>query len=402
MHPVLFRIPFPGWSLPLLGKLGIVPIYSYGVMLGLSLVVGWYLTLRLCEKDGLDREEMANCYVLTAVVALLGSRWMYLLTNLDDVHSFADLFSFRGGGLVAYGGFLGGFLGSFVFMRVKGKRLLPWADAAVPSLASGLAITRVGCYLFGCDYGRPLPSDAPAFLARLGTFPRWPEGLVGDGVGSPAWDEHVRRKLIEPQSLTSAPVHPTQLYEALVGVLLLVLLFRVRAKRRFRGEVFFVATFVYGLLRFLLELVRDDPERGNVPFSLPSHLLWPLCLMAFAIAFTVSLAHGIRAALVRRIARFVSFVPAIAAAVVLRPEAFATATRASLSTSQAIGLGSALAVSVLYFVHHRAAEANPAAALALEVAPPRAASGGEAGTVEELATELPEAEAAEREGEPKT
>src|SRR4051794_23070420 len=36
-----------------------VPIYSYGVMLGLSLVVGWYLTLGLAERDGLPKETMA-------------------------------------------------------------------------------------------------------------------------------------------------------------------------------------------------------------------------------------------------------------------------------------------------------------------------------------------------------
>ena len=41
------------------------------------------------------------------------------------------------------------------YLRKKGMRLMPWADVAVPSLASGLAITRIGCYLFGCDYGAP-------------------------------------------------------------------------------------------------------------------------------------------------------------------------------------------------------------------------------------------------------
>src|SRR5580693_871913 len=44
-----------------------VPIYAYGVMLGSSLVVGWYLTLSLAEKDGLPKETMANCYVTTAL-----------------------------------------------------------------------------------------------------------------------------------------------------------------------------------------------------------------------------------------------------------------------------------------------------------------------------------------------
>ena len=62
MHPVLFRIPLPELTLPLVGKLSSIPIYSYGVMLGLSLVVGWYLTLGLAEKEGMDRERRsAGC-----------------------------------------------------------------------------------------------------------------------------------------------------------------------------------------------------------------------------------------------------------------------------------------------------------------------------------------------------
>src|SRR5579872_1658152 len=85
-----------------------VPIYAYGVMLGLSLVVGWYLTLTLADRDGLPQETMANCYVVTALVALAGSRILYVITNLDEFHSFWDVFALRNGGLVAYGGFIGG------------------------------------------------------------------------------------------------------------------------------------------------------------------------------------------------------------------------------------------------------------------------------------------------------
>ncbi len=367
MHPVLFRIPIPRWNIPFLGRVGEVPIFSYGVMLGLSLVVGWFLTLRLCAKDGLDREQMANCYVVTALVALLGSRVMFLVTSPKDFHSLADVFAFRGGGLVAYGGFLGGFLGSYVFMKWKRVRLLPWADAAIPSLASGLAITRLGCYLFGCDYGRPLGASAPSWLKGLGTFPKWPAGLIADGAGSPAWLEHLNRGLISPTATASLPVHPTQLYESLVGGLLFLLLLRVRKQQRFRGQVFFVGTFGYGALRFLLELVRDDPERGQVPFSAPRHLLLPFCLALFATAFTLTTSRLVLNNTLRKVLQATSFVPACIAAIALRPAAFASPERLALSTSQFLGLSSALVAAVIYWVHERAAVANPAAAMALDL-----------------------------------
>ena len=67
-------------------------------------------------------------------------------------------------GLVAYGGFIGGLIGSWAFLAPKKIRLLAWADDAVPSLASGLLITRIGCYLFGCDFGKGLADSAPRWL----------------------------------------------------------------------------------------------------------------------------------------------------------------------------------------------------------------------------------------------
>jgi phosphatidylglycerol:prolipoprotein diacylglycerol transferase len=365
MHPVLFRIPIPGWNLPLLGKVSAIPIYSYGVMLGLSLVVGWYLTLGLAQKDGLDREQMANCYVVTALVAVLGSRIVFLITNPAEYHSISDLFAFRGGGLVAYGGFLGGFAGSYVFLRIKGKRLLPWADVAVPSLASGLAITRLGCFLYGCDYGRLLPGGAPAWLKRIGSFPKWPEGTLPEGSGSPAWVEHLNRKLIEPGAKTSLPVHPTQIYEALVGLLLLALLLWVRKTQRFRGQVFFIATFAYGLIRFLLELVRDDPERGSLPIAQAEHVLIPICLLLFAAGYT-QIAKIIEDARVRTASIAVAFAAPVLAAIKMYPGQFAPPEPTSLSTSQFIGLASALVVAGMYSVHDRAARAHPEAAMALD------------------------------------
>lgn len=365
MHPILVRIPMPEW-VPYFGKLGSVPIYSYGVMLGLSLVVGWYLTLGLAERDGLPREKMANNYVITALVAVAGSRLLYVVTNPDEFASIGDVFSMQTGGLVVYGGFLGGFIASYLYLKKIGMRLLPWADVAVPSLASGLAITRVGCYLFGCDYGKPLAENAPSWLKSVGTFPHWAPGtLPGDAEGSPAWAEHWNRKLISASAQESLPVHPTQIYESLTGIALLALLLYARKHQRFRGQIFFIATFAYGLARFMLEILRDDPERGNVPGAFAQHVFIPFCLALFAAGFAVSFARAIENTTVRRVAQIGAFVPAVAFAIVLRPEQFAQPELMSLSTSQFIGLASSLAVCVAFVVYDRAALAHPEAAMAL-------------------------------------
>src|SRR6185436_20397016 len=99
---------------------------------------------------------------------IVGSRLLYILTNLGEFQSLSKWFEIRSGGLVAYGGFIGGFLGSWAYLRWKKIPLLPWADLVAPVLGTGLMFTRIGCYLYGCDYGRLLPDDAPGWLKKLG------------------------------------------------------------------------------------------------------------------------------------------------------------------------------------------------------------------------------------------
>src|SRR6478609_1126299 len=239
MRPVLFHIPLGFASLPL---------YSYGLMLALSLIVGWYITLALCERDGMDRTVMGRCYMWTAGAALAGARLLYVFTNLDRFDNFLDIFKVWQGGLVAYGGFLGGFVGAWVFCKVKGIRLLAWADCAVPSLCTGLMITRIGCLLYGCDFGKPFDGKWSI------TFP----------AGSPAFNQQRVEGLLPPSALHSLPVHPTQLYESLNGLILLGLVFLVRRYRKFSGEMFVAFTMGYAILRYYVEILRADEQRGMI------------------------------------------------------------------------------------------------------------------------------------------
>ncbi|HEY8087869.1 MAG TPA: prolipoprotein diacylglyceryl transferase family protein [Polyangiaceae bacterium] len=418
MHPILFRIPLPHmplklwWALAAVAAIAVVfaglafrrrdrsgaftslvvaaaaagagwkwqttsyeaanvPIYAYGVMLGLSLVVGWYLTLPLAERDGLPKETMANCYVITALAALAGSRVLYAITNPDEFKSFWDLFALRNGGLVAYGGFIGGLLGSWGFLAPKKIRLLAWADDAVPSLASGLMVTRIGCYLFGCDFGKRLPDGAPHWLKTLGTFPHWVAGTLASGEGSPAYVRHLevyRNTPFESELVkmnSSFAVHPTQLYESLVGLGLLVLLLWQRKYTRFRGQVFFLFVFAYGFARFLLELWRDDVERGSYGPTLDAHVYIPMCLLLFAIAFAFGISLGITNQRARMVARVLAFVPVVLAYLALKPASFGQTVPYQLSTSQAIGLLSAIAVAFFYARFWESARKHPRIAMSL-------------------------------------
>jgi phosphatidylglycerol:prolipoprotein diacylglycerol transferase len=232
-----------------------VPIYAYGVMLGTSLIVGWFVAMRLAQQDGVPQQEAGTIYMWSAVWSIIGARLLYVLTNLSDFSGLTEMFMVNRGGLVAYGGMIGGFLASWYGCRKRGIELLRWADVSAPSVVLGTAITRIGCFLFGCDFGAR--SDLPWAVRFPG-----PNALAPQG--SPAWQHHVRDFGLSQSAPWSYPVHPTQFYESLVGLSLFALLMFIRRHRKFSGQVFLAWVFGYGLLRPLIEVVRDDDQRGNV------------------------------------------------------------------------------------------------------------------------------------------
>lgn len=394
MHPVLVEIPLPAWQVPWLvllllgGLLGValvlfawmhkdrwltvlgallgaggcvgaavwrhetftlssIPVYSYGTLLALSFVLGWFLTLRLARSNALPSDLGKLVFFVAAISALLGARALYVLTNLERFGAWRELFDMQGGGLVAYGGFLGGLAGSVIFLRARRSSWLAWADAAVPSLAAGVMITRVGCYLFGCDFGRPLLPGAPVWLQRLGTFPHWEPGSPA-GSGSPAWLAHVAERGLSPDAVSSLPVHPTQLYESIAGGLLLVVVLLVWHRRRFAGQVLLTFGFGYGLFRFLVELCRDDAERGAFGPEVARHLAVSFGLLAFGAAFAFGPGRSIRPRYARVLGWAVGPVAALFAYWALRPAPFAAPALEPLSTSQWVALVTGIAAALAW------------------------------------------------------
>jgi phosphatidylglycerol:prolipoprotein diacylglycerol transferase len=288
MHPLLFQIPTP-W--------GTQPIYSYGFMLAVSLIVGWQVVMALGQQDELETGLLGDVYFTAAIAGVVGARLLYVLTNLDAISSPWEWFDIRGGGLVAYGGFLSGFGAAAVHLRMRGRSLLAFADVAAPALGLGLLVTRVGCYLYGCDFGARLSDSAPAWLARLGRFPRWGDEVVGLR-GSPAFLHHVDVYGLSPEEAFSYPVHPTQLYEALLGLVLGLVALLVWRQRKFAGQALLVFALGYGVGRFALEFLRDDPERGSALGFSTSQLISLVLVPVAATTYSV-LARRAREAQVR-------------------------------------------------------------------------------------------------------
>ncbi len=237
MYPVLFKVPLLG-----------LDVYSYGVLLGVALLVGWFLTHYWAKKDGLPGETIADTFVIAAIGGLVGARLLYVAINWEEFRNPVRILQLNEGGLMAWGGLLGAALTSWLYLRRKKIRSLAWFDAVTPCVMLGLFFTGLGSFLHGSDFGRT--SEALSWAVQ---FP----------VGTPAYEWHDQAYGLAAQGIEwSKAVHPVQLYSAAAGLVLFGLALLARRLRKFAGQLFLLGAVGYSAACLTLEIFRGDPGRG--------------------------------------------------------------------------------------------------------------------------------------------
>jgi phosphatidylglycerol---prolipoprotein diacylglyceryl transferase len=233
MKQVLFWVPGLG-----------LPVYGFGLLLVAAVLAGTRLAASRMRTVRLDPGLAYDLSTFAVVVGLAGARLLYVLEYWGEtVRTVGEALRVWDGGLVFYGGAIGGVAGVLLFRAFRPFPVLATLDALAPSLALGLAIGRVGCFLNGCCYGEFCP-----FPALGVSFPR----------DSPPWRAALARGVIPPDAGFTPPVHATQLYSSLDGLVLLALLSSFYPLRRRDGEVAALLMMAYPATRFMIERFRDD------------------------------------------------------------------------------------------------------------------------------------------------
>ena len=251
---------------PFIIHLGPLEITGYGLMLMVAFLMGGWLIARQLRESGLKEDYAADIVAAAVIGGIIGAKLWYVALTRDPGALFSR------GGLVWYGGFIGG----AVAVILNGWRLgvpLRWTmQLNAPALAAAYALGRVGCFLVNDDYGRP---------TDLAWGVKFPEGLppstAGNlkqlfGVPVPAG--------IDPSTVLA--VHPTQLYEIAAMLIAFGVLWRLR-KRRPVGWLFGLYLVFAGVERFLVEIVRAKDDRFFGPFTLAQLTSVLLVLIGFAL-----------------------------------------------------------------------------------------------------------------------
>ena len=225
---------------PELFSLGPITVYSYGVLLAMSYLVGLWLAMRRARAWGLDANRVLDLGIYIIIAALIGAKLLLLVVDFDQFRqSPADLMSLARSGGVFYGGLILAVLVAFWYVHKHRLPLWTTCDVFAPGIALGHVTGRLGCLAAGCCYGRP--TSLPWGI----TFTN---PLAAANVGTPL----------------GISLHPTQIYEAGAELLILVvLLVTERRGRPFPGRTFWGYMFLYAVSRYIIENYRGDP-RGTV------------------------------------------------------------------------------------------------------------------------------------------
>lgn len=275
MAPVLFRIPL---NLPYFGHVDL-PIYGFGMMLVLAFIFSPWLAWWRARKEGLDGDVVLDMGFWVFVAGLVGARTFYCIEYWGrDIHSLLDAFQYWKGGIVYYGGIVGGAIGFFVYRWFYPFPLRPYLDALAPSVALGTFFGRLGCFLNGCCYGDQCSLPwAVSFPAK-----------------SAAWWHQFNAGLITEGARASLPVHPTQIYSAIDALVLLILLSAYYPMRRRDGEVMGVLMLAYPITRFLIEYIRNDEGAFYAGLTISQNISIGLFLAGLAYwAWVLSTPRGV-------------------------------------------------------------------------------------------------------------
>ncbi len=249
-------------------QVGPLSITGYGIMMMVGFLVGGWLIDRYLTERGWRSEYAADITVAAVIGGILGAKLWYVAATGE----WGSLFS--RGGLVWYGGFLGGAL----VVLLNGWRLkvpMRWTlEVTAPALPAAYALGRIGCFMVGDDYG--VPTEVPWSVQFPQGLPPTTAGSLASNFGIPIPEGAT------PQTLLA--VHPTQLYEAVLMIAVFMLLWRLRRHDRGTGWLFGVYLVLAGTERFLVEFLRAKEDRLFGDFTLAQAMA--IAIVALGVTLT--------------------------------------------------------------------------------------------------------------------
>lgn len=226
-----------------------------GILIALAMFLGLFITERLAKKTEQNTEQYLDLAIRVVVAGLIGARIGYVITHweyfLNDQENVLDI---RDGGMSAAGAVIAGMLTSFLYCRKKNLSWLKICDTSMPGIVTGQILASVGCF-FGRNMLGTYSDGALAMQVSLQDVDVKAMSL------SRTSSQMVRGSFLQ--------VHPVAIYEAVLLMVLLVILFIAWKRKKLNGILFSIYLIGYGVMLFFMEFIRlDSMKMMNTSFSL--------------------------------------------------------------------------------------------------------------------------------------
>ena len=225
-------------------NVGPLPITGFGIAVVVSFLIAQLVSEAMMRLRGADAQPIGDMILGAIIGGLLGAKiyFVVVLGNWDAMMS--------RGGFVFWGGLIGGAIGVLLIAKMKKVPIWLTLEVGAPAIAAAYAVGRTGCWAVGDDYGRPWTGPFAV---------QFPEGAPPSTAGVMAREFGVP---IPPNTDASAllAVHPTQIYEVAMGLVMFGILWRLRRHTNLHGWLFGVYCVLAGIERFVVEFFRAKDD----------------------------------------------------------------------------------------------------------------------------------------------
>ena len=242
-------------------------IAFYGLVIALGMISGYLVAAWQAKRTGQDPDFYLDFAIIAIIVSVICARIYYVIfawdTYKDDP---LQVFNLRAGGLAIYGGVIGGITCAIIWSKKKKYNMGLFCDTACVGLLTGQIIGRWGNFFnrecFGSYTKGPLRMlvDVEDVYWYYNPF-KSESSLRAAYEGKTAALERIleiRNNTVEIGGSTYISVHPTFFYESFLNLLLLIGILLYTKHKKANGELFFMYTGGYGLIRFFVEGMRSD------------------------------------------------------------------------------------------------------------------------------------------------
>ncbi len=221
-------------------------IAFYGMIIGAAILIGLLIALKEAKRTGQKKETYYDLAIYGVIFSVLSARLYYVIFSWDMYKgNLLSIFNFRQGGLAIYGGIIGAVATGIIYAKKKHLSAALIFDTVAMSLVNGQMLGRWGNFF------------------NREAFGEYTNGLFAmqlpvDAVRASDITDKMQKHIVKLDGVSYIQVSPTFLYESFWCLLVLLVLFFWRKRKRYDGELFLIYLFGYGLGRVWIEGLRTD------------------------------------------------------------------------------------------------------------------------------------------------